>query len=90
MSSLPERRQRQGRRRWTSSRGELVKLNLRSCGCGKVWVPEPQASKASGVSHGWYDDVNLARQAFESDAKIDPVIRISSTKRGQKVCPDCS
>ena len=76
-------------RRWTSSRGELVKINLRQCdGCGAVWVPENQASKV-GVSSGWYPNIAEVRQAFESNPAFDPVLRISDGKRGKIVCPDC-
>lgn len=70
-------------------RGLLEKINLRQCDCGQVWVPPQQASKADGVESGWYPDLQSTRQAFESDPAIDPVIRISSTKRGQINCPDC-
>lgn len=78
------------RRRETIALGELVKLNLRRCECGKVWVPEMQASKARGIEPGWYDDIASVRRAFESDRTIDPVIRISSSPRGSISCPHCS
>jgi len=79
----------ENRKRWTVARGELVKLNLRQCECGRVWVPELQASKASGVVSGWYDDVASVRSAFEEDTNIDAVIRISTTDRGRIKCPNC-
>jgi hypothetical protein len=84
MSGNPE-----GPRRWTISEGALVKINLRQCECGRVWVPPMQASKANGVDAGWYQHLSVAREAFESDSDIDPVLRVSSSKRGQIICPDC-
>lgn len=75
--------------RWTIAEGELVKLNLRQCDCGTVWVPPTQASKVNGVDPGWYDGLAATRDAFEQDQAVDPVIRISSSKRGKIICPGC-
>lgn len=70
-------------------RGELAKLNLRQCNCGKVWVPIKQAAKVPGTRSGWHLSFREARDAFEATPGYDPVLRVSRSKRGRIVCPTC-
>ena len=72
----------------TEKRGLLTKFNLRGCECGKVQVPELQASKG-GIEQGWYPDVSTLRMALEDIPEIDPVVRMSSTQRGKITCFEC-
>lgn len=83
LESHPERRN-------TIAEGELVKLNLVGCGCGRIYVSPQQASKIAGATAGWFDGLAETRSMFESCADVDPVIRISPGNRGKKACPNCT